>query len=125
MNWLQENWFKLGFLVVILIIAISTIYHFIIFPLNQGEQTKQQMINQEMNQEISRNILEKCLSSADWTYLSIFERLSRTANPQQWENIPVSISLQNITGDTKNQKQKNIELWRDARNECYLRYPVN
>ena len=111
-NWLIQNWFKLGLLLMIILVASSLSYYYLIF-LPKKEEVK--------NIERSRveKILNDCLSQADWQHLSIFERIARVSDPQNWENIPVQITYRNITGDTDSEKKENLKLWERARNECF------
>ncbi|MEK7612016.1 MAG: hypothetical protein AAB407_01620 [Patescibacteria group bacterium] len=87
---------------------------------NSIERQQQVKIAQEqLEKENLEKILNDCLSSADWKYLSVFERISRISNPGQWENMPVSITSYNIMGDTSVEKQQNLKLWKNERDECF------
>lgn len=114
-NWLKENWFKVGLLGLGLLLVVS-------LP-SQGNKQIQEAEKQLSEQEEKQNALDDCLAAADWQHLSIFERLSRVGNSEQWEDVPVIINFYTILGDTDSQKAENLELWQWTRNECFKRYP--
>ena len=97
---------------MITLITLSLCYYYLLFLPNKEEVKNIQRLQDEQ-------MLNDCLSQANWQYLSVFERIARVSDPQNWESIPVQITYSNIAGDTDSEKKENLKLWDRARNDCF------
>ncbi len=67
MKWLKENWFKVGALLGLLIIASSSVYYFVVFlPTAQKETPAKQQTDQTVTSNLDEQ--QKCADRAAWFF---------------------------------------------------------
>lgn len=119
-EWLKQNWFKFGILIVLLIISGSVYYHFNIYiPNKEYEKEFQKNLDESTNKTIKEmeertqgTLLDICLEDAEIEYQS-FVKLNGTENDDNsiW-----------ATKSVWDQAAKNKKSEEDS---CYKRYPIN
>ncbi len=75
-NWLKENWFKVGLLVVLLILGLSFAYYYIVFlPKKEQNRLAQEIQKQTLQEskeikerEKTQSLLDECLADAETSY---------------------------------------------------------
>ncbi len=120
-QFLKDNWFKLGILVVLIIIALSTAYYFVIFiPNNENakieqknREAEQKILLEEKQQADIKNSLAECLDSAETNYVNDWNNACETVGKEK------DCTLIHITSERLDDARKT------AIDNCYKRYPQN
>ena len=116
MNWLKENWFKVGILAAILVVSISVGYYYMIFlPQKEEERTKiesqkqEQLVKETKEQEAK---LSACITNTDTNYQTNFE--SYCISEGRGSNCN---SIKRVNADRVEQIEK------DEKADCFKKYP--
>ena len=108
-NFLKDNWFKIGILLVLIIIALSIAYYFVVYiPKSSAEKSAEQSIK-SYNLTVDLNA---CLDKANTDYWA-FVNLNGTkkADGSIW-----------ATNDIWSRADKNKQ---NAIDNCYKQFPQN
>ncbi len=116
-NWLKENWFKIGILLAVLIVAVSFSYNLVLLP-NFRDKAKQADQNLKNSQDkkarsdasASRDL---CLGSAQDNFNNTFQinSVAGKGDTRWWNTLEI-------------QKLSETKLQND-RDECFKKYPTN
>lgn len=68
-KWFQENWFKLGLLVMGFIIAIAFWHYLVVLPKERELRTELEEIKKSAEKDLKKEELNSCLEDAEYTYL--------------------------------------------------------
>ncbi len=120
MNWVKENWFKLGILIAILILSASPAYYFGIY-LPQKDATAQsaatfQALEAQYQKDEVAGKLQDCLDAADSNYNDLFTEDCKLEGKTDCDtNASVYMSTaEALQKDRDNQKDF-----------CFKQYPQN
>ena len=133
MNWLKENWFKVGIIIAALILAYSIYYSLVLLP-------QQRASKEALDRALNQTNLDYCLAEADdlyttnWanackSYAKIVEEGYKNCVATSDTSICRSVwktpdlspdcSLPSARADTVNKYHE------DAKNECFRKYPID
>lgn len=107
MNWLKENWFKLGFLVVVLVIVGVAYKSFGEYQLMVTQQAKDRANQEQYIQEK----LRVCLENADYEASLEWDRDCIVAGLFKGCRLPISIT------------QEDDRVRESIRQDCFKQFP--
>jgi hypothetical protein len=113
MKWARENWFKLGILAALLLVAASPAYYFFRYLPETNAQTQ---ADNAFVQAYRESELQTCLDKADSNYSQIFDadcKLEGNSNCDTNPTLSMTTVL-DLQKDRDNQK-----------NFCFQQYPQN
>jgi hypothetical protein len=119
MNWLKENWFKVGILLSVFLFIWPFYYYYILYLPDQHEKKTQQETALQLSEESRRASNERqreaCLLVAQTDYID------------NWASQCKSFGVNNKGKDCTlpGRNADRVEQWRkESKDECYKKYPV-
>jgi hypothetical protein len=117
MNWIKENWFKLGILLILLFIAWTFYYKLVVLPGIESNREQAQATLKELKEKSERESIEasrnRCLSAADIDYSLNWNSACKSLGKKEDCTLP-TLNANNIN-----------DFRQSSRDECYKKYPVN
>jgi type II secretory pathway pseudopilin PulG len=127
-TFIKDNWFKIGILVVLVIIALSTAYYFVIFvPQKEKariEQAKQEQLSSQLkeqqdnkNTQLNMTLLDDCLARAQNEHDDIDQLIYTKVNDGGFNDFPnAGEAIKMIASDADRKLQTD-------KDECFKKYP--
>jgi hypothetical protein len=123
MIWFKENWFKLGLLSVMLIIAGSFFYYLVILPQQKEEAKRAADLRAKLEQEVEVNIKNKEQQDRDTARLwCLTAANSRSSELEEINGRKNSSGGYNVDLDVRAWIDRTIQADKD---ECFKKYPVS